>query len=86
VKVKSLISSKRRGKRGESPKVPITVTSPNGGETWEAGTSQDITWTSTGTAANVEIEYSIDNGTFWTEIIAATENDGRYEWIVPDNT
>ena len=36
----------------------ITVTSPNGGESWTVGTSHNITWTSTGTVGNVNIDYS----------------------------
>jgi hypothetical protein len=62
----------------------LTITSPNGGETWEAGTFQDITWTSTGTVGNVKIEYSTDNGTSWTEIVKSTANNGIYHWMVPD--
>jgi RHS repeat-associated protein len=62
----------------------ITVTSPNGGETWEAGTTQDITWTTTGTVGNIKIEYSIDNGTVWTEIVKSIANSGIYQWTVPD--
>jgi peptidoglycan/xylan/chitin deacetylase (PgdA/CDA1 family) len=63
----------------------IYVTSPNGGETWEAGYYQNITWISTGSIGNVKIEYSTDGGTSWTEISTSTENDGIYEWIIPDN-
>jgi|GEM_PF-932068 len=62
----------------------ITVTSPNGGETWEVHSSQTITWTSTGTVGNVKIEYSTNNGGNWTEIIPSTENDGTHPWTVPD--
>jgi|GEM_PF-1429530 len=63
----------------------ITVTSPDGGEYWEIGSTQTITWSSIGAIENVKIEYSIDNGTSWAEIIASTSNDGSYEWTVPDN-
>jgi subtilisin family serine protease len=63
----------------------ITVISPNGGEFWETGSVQNITWTSSGPIDNVKIEYSIDNGASWTEIIASTPNDGSYDWTVPDN-
>jgi Leucine-rich repeat (LRR) protein len=34
----------------------ITVTAPNGGESWGTGTSHDITWTQTGLAGNVTID------------------------------
>ena len=62
----------------------ITVTSPNGGENWQVGSSHDITWTSLGTSGNVRIEYSTDNGTNWTDISAGTTDDGTYPWIIPD--
>ena len=44
----------------------LTVTLPDGGENWMVTPSHDITWTSTGTIANVSIEYSTDGGTNWT--------------------
>jgi hypothetical protein len=63
----------------------ITVNSPNGGESWEIGSTHDITWTTTGIVNDVVIEYSINSGTSWIEIIDSTPNDGSYEWYVPDN-
>lgn len=64
----------------------ITVTSPNGGETWTAGTSQNITWTSTTDIAAVNIHYSTDNGTNWKPIvIAATAMYGLFAWTIPDS-
>ncbi len=66
------------------PPASITVTSPNGGETWPAGSSYNMTWTTTGTIANVKIEYSTNNGTAWTTIIASTPNDGSHPWLVPN--
>jgi hypothetical protein len=63
----------------------ITVTSPNGGESWLVGSNQNITWTSTGIGGNVKIEYSTDNGTNYTSIVESTENDDIYEWTIPDS-
>jgi hypothetical protein len=63
----------------------LTVTSPNGGETWAANTVHNITWTSTGTIANVKLEYTTD-GTNYTVIIASTTNNGTYAWTVPNTT
>jgi len=62
----------------------IAVTAPNGGESWQVGSGQDIAWITGGAVGNVRIEYSTDNGTNWIEIVASTENDGTYTWIVPD--
>jgi C1A family cysteine protease len=67
-----------------STAVTITVTDPNGGESWMVDSAQAITWTSTGTVGNVKIEYSTNNGDIWTEIIASTANDGTHPWTVPD--
>jgi C1A family cysteine protease len=61
----------------------ILITAPNGGESWIAGSSHDITWTSTGTIANVNIDYSTDSGLSWTSVAAATANDGSYTWTIP---
>jgi hypothetical protein len=61
----------------------ITVISPDGGEKWTAGTTQSVTWSSTGTVGNVKIEYSTNNGTGWSTIVSSTANDGGYSWTVP---
>ena len=68
------------------PAPTVTVTSPNGGESWAWGSSHNIAWTSTGTIANVKIEYSTNNGTGWTTIIASTANTGSYAWTVPNTS
>jgi len=60
----------------------LTVTNPDSLTAWETGTSQDITWTSTGSIADVKIELYKD-GVFEMEIIASTSNDGTYNWDIP---
>jgi hypothetical protein len=62
----------------------ITVNYPNGGESWMAGSSHDITWSSSGTSGNVRIEYSKDNGTGWSDVIASTADDGTHPWSIPN--
>lgn len=62
----------------------ITVTSPNGGENWTVGSSNNITWSTAGTVGNVKIQYSIDGGSNWSTIIASADNSGSYTWMVPD--
>lgn len=57
----------------------IEILSPNGGEGWAAGTSQDITWSSKDISF-VKIEYTIDNGVTWTPIVESTPSDGFYTW------
>jgi hypothetical protein len=61
----------------------ITVTSPNGGETLTAGDSETITWTWSGGFSTVNIDYSTNGGSSWTNIASGTANDGAYAWTVP---
>jgi hypothetical protein len=66
-----------------SPTPTITVTSPNGGESWNAGSTHTITWSGTGSVGNVKIEYSTNDGSSWSTITSSTANDGSYSWTVP---
>ncbi|HBX51921.1 MAG: hypothetical protein A2275_12175 [Bacteroidetes bacterium RIFOXYA12_FULL_35_11] len=68
-----------------APPTPvITVTAPNTSTTRYSGTSFNITWTSQYLASSfVTIEYSIDGGNNWLNVIGVTENDGTFAWTVP---
>jgi hypothetical protein len=61
------------------------VITPNGGQNWEGNTVQAITWTSTGSIANVSIDYSTDSGSSWNVVAASTTNSGSYSWTVPNS-
>src|SRR5207245_1348016 len=50
----------------------LTLTAPNTGEIWIAGSTQNITWTKTGTIANVKLEYSTDGGTTYPNLITSS--------------
>jgi endonuclease/exonuclease/phosphatase family metal-dependent hydrolase len=64
----------------------VTVTSPNGGESWAAGSSHAITWSSAN-IANVKIDYTLDGGSTWTAITSSTSaSAGSYTWTVPGTT
>jgi hypothetical protein len=60
----------------------ITVTSPNSGQVWPIGSSNAITWNSSGLTGNVRIEVSRNGGATWTTIISSTPNDGTHTWLV----
>ncbi len=63
----------------------ISILSPNGGENWEAGSIQKITWSSNKTSGAVTIEFSADSAATWIEIAGTTEDDGEFDWTVPDS-
>jgi len=71
---------------GLAPIVPagITLTSPNGGETWVPGTLHSIEWFSGGIVA-VDIAISRDNGATW-QYIAHNVNGTSYQWTVTEPT
>ncbi|MHC4469169.1 MAG: hypothetical protein ACYSUZ_07430, partial [Planctomycetota bacterium] len=52
----------------------ITVTDPNGGEQFLAGSEMDITWTSVGDVNDVKIEFSDNDGLDWQMVTPTTEN------------
>ena len=68
----------------ESPLGTVAVTSPNGYESWQAGTTHNITWISSN-ISNVKIEYTYDNGSNWNVIVNGyPASSGTYSWIVPN--
>jgi len=68
----------------EDPLTPIMrLLSPNGGETWKAGSTQAIQWKTSGKVGNVKISYSMDEGATWKTIALSTRNTGSYSWMVP---
>jgi len=73
----------------EIPGVPpeITVTRPDGGETFTAGTQEDITWTTQegdDPIDHVDLWYSTDNGDNWVSIDTGISDTGSYTWTVPN--
>jgi hypothetical protein len=59
----------------------ISVTSPNGGETWLAGTTESITWTSRGLSGQVNLEL-YKNGQFHSVIGTADTLTGSANWDI----
>ncbi len=73
---------------GDQPEV--TVTRPDGGEVFTAGTQEDITWTAVpgndpGDPIDyIHLSYSINAGTSWTVIATGLPNTGTYIWTLPN--
>ncbi len=71
---------------------PFMVTQPNTNLSWQAGTTQNITWdvanttTAPVSCANVKISLSTDGGLTWPIVLAAnTPNDGTEALVIPNN-
>ena len=64
----------------------ITVLSPNGGETWTIGSTQDIRWSSKNFASSEKIEIRLISNEYLgtTDLISGTLNDGQESIIVPN--
>jgi hypothetical protein len=59
----------------------IHVLIPNGGESWEVGSSHEITWESSETGGTVSIAYSKDSFMYTSHVIVPdAPNDGSYLW------
>lgn len=58
----------------------ITVTSPSNSSFWKASSPQYITWTTTGTIINVDIE--IYKGVTLKYYVYDVSNTGSYFWII----
>jgi hypothetical protein len=74
--------------KGTLPPTPIesiTVSAPNGGESWYVNSSHAITWTTANFTNNVKIELSINGGSSYTVLAASEANTGTYAWTVPNS-
>ena len=65
------------------PAAQITLTSPNGGESWLVGSVQTIQWTSAGLSATANLKISYSNGTTTTQIASVSPTQTSYSWTVP---
>jgi hypothetical protein len=68
-----------------TPTTKITVVVPNGGEVWQALTTQNIVWSTQGTVGPVHIELTTNAGASWSDIIASTDNTGYLGLVVPNS-
>ncbi|MTJ48509.1 peptidoglycan DD-metalloendopeptidase family protein [Dolichospermum sp. UHCC 0259] len=61
----------------------MTISSPNGGESLQAGSSYNLTWTDN-IAENVNIDL-YKGGNFLTTLFSNTASDGSENWTLPTN-
>ena len=60
----------------------VTVTQPNGGETFPVGSTQTIRWSAPAQATKFNLAYSINNGSTWRSI-ASNVTGSSHIWQVP---
>ena len=64
----------------------ITVTSPNGGESWQRGTSHKVTWSYTGSPGStvkiVLLKGGIEVGTIASSVSIGSDGMGSYQWAI----
>ncbi len=61
----------------------VSLISPDGGQTWQGGTTYNVTW-SVSNISNVKLEYTTSPGGAWQLITASTPaTTGSYPWACP---
>ncbi len=62
----------------------IAITAPTATSAYGVGDRIEIAWNTdggTGAPGAVNLDYSVDGGATWTDIITGTMNDGAYSWL-----
>jgi hypothetical protein len=61
----------------------LTVTSPDGGETWPCGSRQEITWDAADDPGD-HVKIELYEGSNWRRTLASSvPNDGTHAWMIP---
>ncbi|MBN2354460.1 hypothetical protein JXO59_00020, partial [candidate division KSB1 bacterium] len=67
-----------------NPPPEVTLLAPNGGENFFIGDNTNITWLSQYYTGTMNLYFSSDNGSNWSDIALNETDDGTYPWTVPD--
>lgn len=86
IKIKSILFSNVDGVSGDFSidERTVFIGSPSGGETWFKGEIYPINWESEDAGKYVDIEL-YEDGEYHSTIASNTENDGNYEWRIPED-
>ncbi len=69
--------------RGGAAAPSLTLTSPNGGESWQVNNQHQIRWNTAGTVSHVSLAYSTDGFTTTHLITSMVTNTGLCTWTTP---
>jgi len=64
------------------------ITSPSGSAVWVAGATHNIVWDRTGAIGNVDLLYSVNDGTYQTiatDVPTPAATDNAYGWLLPSD-
>ncbi|MBN1360932.1 MAG: hypothetical protein JW993_10085 [Sedimentisphaerales bacterium] len=62
----------------------LTLTTPQGPDSYPAGTGVVVRWETVGPVDSVLVEFSLDGGATWQEVHPPNVgNTGRYDWSIP---
>ncbi len=65
------------------PPVPsITLNAPNGGETFSAGSTQQIVWSSAN-IDSIKVQYRTASAAQWTTLATVASSSNMYAWVIP---
>jgi len=67
------------------PTPSLTLTVPNGGETWAVSSTHQVEWSTAGSLDHVSLTYSTDGFVTSHPIDASLANTGSYSWTVPND-
>jgi len=63
----------------------LTITYPQGGESFAPGSTEFIQWDSFNGSGNQTLQYSSDNGNSWNNIATVASTEQLYQWTVPND-
>lgn len=63
----------------------LTLTYPDGGESFTPGSTEIIQWDAFNTTGNLNLQYSINNGTSWINIATVSGATTLHLWNIPNN-
>ena len=83
----SLNNSRRDGPNWRvADTATVTVVTPNGGESWPAGSIQTVSWSSAALSTSATIKLQYTNGTTTNTIVTGlARTTTSYNWTVPNN-
>ncbi len=62
----------------------LTLTTPQGPDSYPAGTALVVRWDTQGPVDSVLVEFSLDDGATWQDVYPPNVgNTGRYDWFIP---